>query len=158
MFSSLLLFALKDAALAGAAAAAFSFCLGVPRHLVVYAGGCAAVGHSLQAVLIQLNCPLGLAVLSGAFCIGMLSVLLAKYFFVSRIIFTVPGIIPMLPGTFIFRSLLTLIQSASLSANTPPSLVIDAFSGFLKAAVILGSIAVGISLPNLFFYYHKPDI
>ncbi len=154
----MLFFALKDAALAFVAAAAFALCLGVPRRYILLCGLCAALGHSTQAVLLALDFTLALATFAGAALVGILAVILSHQLFVPRVIFAVPGIIPMLPGTFIFHALLSIVQSSNISETTPASIAIEAFSDITRAGVILCALATGIGLPNLLLHYKKPEV
>lgn len=156
--NDLFLFAVKDAALAGLAATAFAFCLGVPRRHTLICGVCAALGHSTQAVLLALGFSLAFSTFSGATLIGFLGIIFARKFFIPRVVFTVPGIIPMLPGTFVFNALLALVQASAIGATTPPSIALEALSNFMRAAVIICALAAGIGLPNLLIGYKKPEL
>jgi uncharacterized membrane protein YjjB (DUF3815 family) len=153
----LLNFALKDAFFAGCAATAFAFCLGVPRAYILYSGLCAAVGHSVQAVLLMLGVSLVWSTFFGALLIGGLGLFFAKRFLISQVIFAVPGIIPMLPGTFIFNTFLAIFDKAGMKGVTSASLALEVFSDFLRAVVILCALAIGLALPYLMFRYGEKD-
>lgn len=158
MENSLLLFALKDAAWTAFAGGVFSVCLGVPVRYAPLCALCAALGHSLQSVLLVLTVPLAAATFMAGTLIGLVGIVLAKIWHLPRVALTVPALLPMLPGTFIFNALLGLINTTSMHGIAPSGVALDAFSNLLRACVILCALTAGIALPNLIIGYHKPQV
>lgn len=154
---NLLNFALKDAFLAGLAALAFAFCLGVSHRYIFYCGLCAALGHSTQTICLFFDISLAVSTFIGAFLIGILGLCFSKYFLISRVIFVVPGILPMLPGTFFFNTFLSLFEKIEMRGVASPMLALEAFSDLLRGIVILSALAGGLALPYLVFKYHESE-
>jgi uncharacterized membrane protein YjjB (DUF3815 family) len=158
MKESLLIFALKDAGWTISAASIFSCCLGVPARYALLCGICAAVGHTLQAVLLLMGTPLAAATFFGAMLIGFVGIIFGKIWHLPRVALTVPALLPMLPGTFVFNGLLAVVNTASMSGLAPSGVALDAFSNFMRAGIILCALTAGIALPNLMIGYHKPQV
>jgi uncharacterized membrane protein YjjB (DUF3815 family) len=71
-------------------------------------------------------------------------------------VFTVAAVIPMIPGLYAFTALLALIEIDRTGYT--PELLATIIHNALKAAFIVSALAVGLALPGLLFYRHKPVV
>ncbi len=117
----------------------FGILFNVPRRALFISGLIGAAGHLLRFVLRQLGVSNELATFCGAFLVGMVGYWRARQMHVPRLIFTVTGIISMVPGIpayeviFYFNKgdILTGLQSA------------------VRAGLLAGAIAAGLSTARI---------
>ncbi len=149
-----------DGAWAAVAALGFAVLFNVPRHTL---WGCAlvgAAGHVGRYLILSFGLPgvshIVVATFGGALIIGFLGLWFGRVWRVPVLIFTVTGIIPMVPGTYAFGTMLGVLQLVSivqlendvvrsvLFVNT----AVDAFN----TGLILGALALGTVLPGFLFH------
>jgi uncharacterized membrane protein YjjB (DUF3815 family) len=161
MFDMLTLF-LQDAFWSAAAAVGFAVLFNVPRRMLL---GCAAVGaagHALRFLLVNNGLPIEAGTLFGAGLVGVIASLLARHYKTPTLIFAIVGAIPMVPGTFAYRSMVGLIDMASINAASPTAadsaLLVETAINFVKTGLLLASIALGITIPALLLRRRKPVV
>ena len=82
--------------------------------------------------------------------IGILSIPIAHKVHSPPLIFSIPAVIPMVPGAFAYRMMLDLISIAVKSGSESSNLLVyDTFQNGMKAAFILLALAVGVAVPML---------
>ena len=138
---------------AGIAALGFAVLFNVAPRVIWGSVVCAALGHGLRYLLINAGWQLEAATLGGALLIGTLGFALARWRRVPTMIFTVSGVIPMVPGTFAFGTMIGLLQAVGLlggSANSAEMLIQSGIDA-VRTGLILASLAVGIVLPRYLF-------
>ena len=88
------------------------------------------------------------ASLLAASCVGMLSIPLAHGRHVPPIVLSIPAVIPLVPGSFAYRSMLGLIRFI----NRPEVDVISGavHNGLMMVFIIL-ALTIGVTLPMLLF-------
>ncbi|MBI5975106.1 threonine/serine exporter family protein [Staphylococcus canis] len=117
----------------------FAFIYDAPRRLFVPAGLCGGLGyivfyitnHTFQIDSIY-------ASLCGSFILGLMSHIMARVCKAPVIIFMVPGIIPLVPGSIFFKGAQKLLTLDFNEANDI----------FVRATLIAGAIAVGLLFSN----------
>lgn len=157
----------EDGLWAGLAALGFAILFNLPVRTLPSAVLCGAVGHLLRYLIIT-NEPFGLgsieiASLGGATAVGFLGLLLAKLHRVPRILFTVPGIIPMIPGTFAFGTMLGILQAANIDTTAVAATAADQILTItsvnaIKTGLILAMLAIGTLFPTFIFERRKPVV
>lgn len=156
----------EDALWAGLAALGFAILFNVQPRLLVWCVLCGASGHVVRFWLMHFGPaalhPIELATFLGASTIGFAAVYLARWQKVPAVIFAVSGVIPMVPGTFAFRTMLGVLQLAGMlqpPAGTDLSqLLTDTSISGIKTGLILAALALGISMPSLIFRRHRPVV
>lgn len=149
---------LADAFWSAVAATGFAILFNVPPRALPGCAIAAAIGHALRTWTIQLGLPIEPATLLAATTIGFMGVALARRFQSPTAIFTVPAVIPMVPGTFAFRTMLGILQLTTLDiANSAPILV-EVSLNAIKTGLILAALAGGIIAPRLLFRRQKPVV
>lgn len=153
----------EDALWAGIAALGFGVLFNVPRRALWGAVLCGAVGHGVRYGLLASGWgSLGtveVASFVGGTAVGFLGLLLARRLHTPRILFTVPGIIPMIPGTFAFGTMLGVLHAAGIvGAGGSDPFLLEAGLNAVKTGLVLGALAIGTVLPTLLFERQRPVV
>jgi uncharacterized membrane protein YjjB (DUF3815 family) len=120
---------------------------------------CGALGHMLRTLLAAQGVNLELASLVGATAVGFTGSAFARRWETPAMVFTVSGVIPMVPGVFAFRAMLGII--ALISAPDAQAGLVALYETAFNAArtgLILAALAVGIAAPTLLFHRHRPRV
>ena len=84
----------------------FSIMFNSPRKMALTAGLIGMISNTLRLELIDLlNFPVGVAAFVGAFCAGCIASIVKKKIGFPRISLTVPSIVIMVPGLFMYRGI-----------------------------------------------------
>lgn len=156
--TSLALLVLEDAFWSGVAALGFAILFNVPVRTLL---GCAligALGHGSRALFMQLGIGIEAATLASATLVGFVAALFAKWWYTPAPVFAVSGVIPMVPGTFAFKTMLNILALATGSAEAAQVNLINASVNATKTGLILAALAMGIAAPILFFKRQKPVV
>lgn len=136
---------------AGFAAIGFAVLFNVPKPTLLSIWFLGAVGGILKFSTLGLFDNIVLASLIGASVIGILSIPISHKVHVPPLVFSIPAVIPMVPGAFAYRMMLGLIDIATYSGDKMgmgEELAITVQNG-LKTMFILLSLAVGVAVPML---------
>jgi uncharacterized membrane protein YjjB (DUF3815 family) len=135
----------------GFAALGFAILFNVPQRTLKIIWLIAAAGGLTKLVLIQCNIGIVIATFAGATLIGILSVYAAHNKHAPPLVFSIPSVIPMIPGAFAYRMMLGLIQlsGTAVSNNTYYQTLAETMSNGLKTMFILMALAVGVAIPML---------
>lgn len=134
----------------GVAALGFGVLFNVPPRSLLAIGLLGFVGGLTKFTALAFDINIILASLAGAFFIGVLSIPLAHKIHVPPLIFSIPAVIPMVPGTFAYRMMLGLMEISAHTDKTGMEVVlIDVVQNALKVVFILFALAVGIAGPML---------
>jgi uncharacterized membrane protein YjjB (DUF3815 family) len=140
----------EDAAWAALAGLGFAMVFNVPRHLLLMAVGAGAIGHAVRAVLVHWGMNLPAASLAAGVVIGFWAVFWARRTDSPAQIFSIPGVIPMIPGKFAYLTMIGLIQWA-IGKDLPVEQIQHTLHNMMMTALILGGLASGIATPQLLF-------
>jgi uncharacterized membrane protein YjjP (DUF1212 family) len=152
-----------DALWSGAAALGFALLFNVPPRTLWACVLCGATGHAVRTALINPNGPiiesLEIATFISALVVGFMGELLARRLRIPTPTFTICGVIPMVPGTFAYGAMISMLQVAGVLTVAIPSsdLLQPMVTNFIKTGLILGALAAGIAMPSLFFLRYKKD-
>lgn len=142
--------ALETAAWCGFAGLGFGVLFNVPPRSLMVIWLLAALGGLVKNSLVHLGVDLVLASLAGATLIGFLSIFAAHQKHAPPLVFSIPALIPMVPGVFGFRTMLGLIKlSSSVSQEGYSLILFQSINNGIKTALITLSLAVGASIPML---------
>lgn len=151
----------EDALWSAVAAVGFAVLFNVPRRALPGCALAGGIGHAIRTLCMQAGLSLELATLAAATAVGFIAELLAKRLSTPRIVFAVPGVIPLVPGVLAYQTLLGVFELVGLidlkHVAAADELVATAVSG-VKTGLVLVAIALGIIAPNLLFRRHKPVV
>jgi uncharacterized membrane protein YjjB (DUF3815 family) len=152
MNSEMICLMLRDGAMAAIAAIGFAVISNPSRNAIFVSALLAAVGHALRFFLIKSGMEIWLATFFAASCIGFLSILFARIIHCPAEVFSFPSLLPMIPGMFAYRTILSIIKFMQTSdIQKAQGFLMDFFHNGMTAVFILFALVVGVSLPILFF-------
>ncbi|GAB4458985.1 MAG: threonine/serine exporter family protein [Anaerolineae bacterium] len=147
---------LENSLWAGVAALGFAFVFNVPVRTLAACAIAGALGYAVRSVLMSLGAGIEEATLAAAVVVGFLGWLFAHIWKAPALVFSIPGVIPMVPGSFAFRSMIGMVLLARGGDPLNPDLAMQTAVFAAKTALVLGAIAVGISIPKLLLRRYKP--
>jgi len=135
----------------GFAALGFAVLFNVPQRTLKIIWLIAAAGGLTKLMLMQCNIGIVVATFAGASLVGVLSVYAAHNKHAPPLVFSIPGVIPMIPGAFAYRMMLGLMQlsGTAVSNETYYQTLAETTSNGLKTMFILMALAVGVAIPML---------
>jgi uncharacterized membrane protein YjjB (DUF3815 family) len=134
----------------GLAAIGFGVLFNVPvRTLyIIFILGC--IGGLVKVFMVHFNMGVILSSFAGASMISVLSIPAAHNKHAPPLVFSIPALIPMVPGAFAYRTMLGLIKlTGSLDASQYTNILDETVSNGLKTVFILLTLAAGASIPML---------
>jgi uncharacterized membrane protein YjjB (DUF3815 family) len=117
----------------------FAVLFNVPRAVLLQCAAIGAGGHLLKIGLQALGVSLEVATFCGAFAVGVTGYLVARRLHMPRLVFTVTGIISMVPGIPAFEAIIHFSSGDMLNG----------LQGVVRASLITGAIAAGLSTARL---------
>lgn len=134
----------------GFAALGFAILFNVPVRTLFAIWCIGAIGGITKFLLLDFQFNIILASFIGASIIGILSIPLAHKIHSPPLIFSIPAVIPMVPGAIAYRMMLELIGIAIHTTETGMNeVLVDTLQNTLKVIFILLSLAVGVAVPML---------
>jgi len=152
MTNELIRLLLYDGVLAAIAAIGFAVISNPPRKAIFVSAILAALGHSLRFFLIKSGLDISLATFVAATFIGLLSIVFARIIHCPAEVFSFPSLLPMIPGMFAYRTILSVIRfMQTTDVLKSQHFMMDFFHNGMTTLFILLALVVGVSLPILFF-------
>jgi len=152
MTNEMIRLVLIDGLMAAIAAIGFAVISNPPRNAIFVSAVLAALGHSLRFFLIKSGLDISLATFVAATFIGLLSIVFARIIHCPAEVFSFPSLLPMIPGMFAYRTILSVIKfMQSSNAIKEQGFMMDFFHNGMTTLFILLALVVGVSLPILFF-------
>ena len=143
---------LLDGLMAAIAAIGFAVISNPPRNAVFVSAILAALGHALRFFLIKSGLDISLSTFVAATFIGLLSIVFARIIHCPAEVFSFPSLLPMIPGMFAYRTILSVIRFMQNSdVIKSQQFMMDFFHNGMTTLFILLALVVGVSLPILFF-------
>lgn len=142
----------------GVAAAGFAVLFQVPRRNLIYCALLGAIGYGIRSVLVNNGVTLIISSLAGAIVVGFGGYWLSRQYRQPSPVFTVPGIIPLVPGSIAFQSMVMLIHALQAGPGGAEALFVTAAYDALTAGLIVFSLGVGISAPFLLMRRERPVV
>lgn len=149
---------LENAFWAAVAAMGFAILFQVPPKLLPGCMATGALGFGTRTLLMDgFDVPIEISTLTGATVIGFLGLSFSQRWQIPSLVFSVTGAIPMVPGFFAYRAMLGILR---LTLENPggDAVLLDAAVNAIHTALILGSLALGITMPRLLFRRKKPVV
>lgn len=147
----LLLHFLEVSFWSGIAAVGFGILFNIPKRIIltVFILGF-SVGF-IKFMLLSFNFHIVLATLIAAFFVGLISYPIAHKIHHPPVVFSIPTVIPMIPGYFAYETVLSIMKFIFLEVDKTKRLeLLDAiFTNGFNMIYILIAITIGVSLPLL---------
>jgi uncharacterized membrane protein YjjB (DUF3815 family) len=135
---------------AGIAAIGFGILFNIPRRAIFPVWVLGAVGGLIKFGMMYFDFGIVLASFVGAIAVGIISIRLAHMRNSPPLVFSIPAVIPMVPGFFAYKMMLGLIALASIE-NTDFYLqtLVETLNNGAKMLFILLSLGIGVAMPML---------
>ena len=134
----------------GCAALGFAILFNVPKRTLISTFLMASFGGTVKLLILHWNNSIILGTLVGAVIIGFLSIYAAHFRHSPPVVFAIPAVIPMVPGSFAYNTMKGIIR---LTNNTGTAdfveLLRDTVTNGLMTLFVLMAIAVGVVAPML---------
>jgi uncharacterized membrane protein YjjB (DUF3815 family) len=128
----------------------FSILFNVPTRTLPAIFIIGVVGGLIRLLLLRHEVNIIIASLCGAMVIGVLSIPFAHEKHAPPLVFSIPAVIPMVPGVLAYRMMLGLIQ---LAGDVQPEMftqvLYETINNGLKVMFVLMSLAGGVAVPML---------
>lgn len=118
----------------------FGILFNVPRYTIWRCGLVGALGHLLRFWLRQNGLSNEVATFSGALFVGVFGYWQARAYHLPRLVFTVVGIVSMIPGIPAFETLIFFSRGEIISGVT----------SLVRASLLTGAIAAGLGSARIF--------
>lgn len=134
----------------GVAALGFAILFNVPQRVLLIVSLFGCIGGMTKLILVHFGVNVILSTLGGSILIGILTIQAAHNKHAPPLVFTIPSVIPLVPGVYAYRMMLGIIQLAGNAANPEyQKILAETVNNGLNMFFILLCIAVGGSLPML---------
>ncbi|WP_306416982.1 threonine/serine exporter family protein [Fulvivirga maritima] len=133
----------------GSAAIGFAILFNVPVRTLRYIFIIGALGGLLKTLLLWLGINVIVSSLGGATLAGYMGVFAAHDKHAPPMVFSIPSVIPMVPGVFAYRMMLGLIKLSIIPDENYEKVLSETISNGLNATFILLSLALGVAIPLL---------
>ena len=135
---------------AAPAALGFALLFNVPPRALWMCGLLAIVGHALRKAVMAMNGDIVLGTLLAALLIGLLAEWWAGRRNEPAQIYAISAAIPMVPGTFMYKSVQALLGIATMPAGqNGQDLLVSAGVSGVKAVMIVVALAFGTGIAAL---------
>lgn len=150
---TLVISALIDASFAAVAGLGFAYGCNPPKRTIIVSAILAAIAHGVRFYLQQSGFGITSATFFAALIMGILGFMCAKRLKTPTEIITFPAILPMIPGMFAYRTILSIVSFSSESnLEEQGRLLVNITNNFITTFSVSLAIAVGISISLVIFY------
>jgi len=134
----------------GFAALGFAIIFNVPQRTLLIIWLIAALGGMTKVILLQLGVNVIIATFLGASLISILSIPAAHNKHAPPLVFSIPALIPMVPGVFGYRTMLGLMKlTSAVNTDNYSTILNETVNNGIKAFLITLALAAGASIPML---------
>jgi uncharacterized membrane protein YjjB (DUF3815 family) len=134
---------------AAVASTGFAMVFNVPKHTLVYCAFGGAITYVIRKTFLELGFSIEFSTFIASLTIGMIALYWSRKYLIPRPVYTVASIIPMIPGTYAFTAMISLIDMNAHGITQ--DLINICFENGLRAMFILGAISFGLAIPSLYF-------
>lgn len=144
---------------AGISAVGFSVMLNIPRKLIIFPAIVGSISFFTYLLIENNGRDFIIATVAGSFVVGVLGEIFASFNKQPSTLFTIPGILPLVPGYAIYYAMLYLVQnnlsSASEKATAALFTAIAIACGIALSATIMRKLRPVL---DRFFKKNKPAL
>lgn len=135
---------------AGIAAIGFAVLFNVPRRVIFSIWSLGAIGGLIKFTVLHFDSGVVFASFLGATVIGIISIQMAHMRHSPPLVFSIPAVIPMVPGVFAYKMMLGLIALANIEkTDVYMQTLIETVSNGAKMTFVLIALGIGVALPML---------
>jgi len=145
-----------DALFAAVPAVGFAMVFNVPKKMLIYCAMGGAFAHSLRFLLMHFGIHIEWATLVASSSMGFVGLYWSRKRIVPRPVFTVASVIPMIPGSFAFTTVIALLEVNTSGYSTQVMQIVT--ENGLKTLFILGALSFGLALPSILIYRGRPIV
>jgi len=148
--------------MAALAAVGFAILFRTPLRVIAYSSLCGALGVGARTLWISEFDPqmqIATATFLAAAIVGFTAELLSRRLRVPPSLFSVPGVIPMVPGGIMFHAIVVWLKIATTKpGDFSPELLGQALSLTGTSFLCLCALVLGIAAPALLLYRRRPEV
>jgi uncharacterized membrane protein YjjB (DUF3815 family) len=135
---------------AGIAAIGFAILFNVPRRVIFSIWMLGALGGLIKFTAMNFEIGIVFASFLGATVVGVVSIQMAHMRNSPPLVFSIPSVIPMVPGVFAYKMMLGMIALTNIE-NTDAYLktLIETVNNGSKMMFVLISLGIGVAIPML---------
>jgi len=135
---------------AGIAAIGFAVLFNVPRRVIFSIWTLGAIGGLIKFTAMQFESGIVFASFLGATVIGIISIQMAHMRNSPPLVFSIPSVIPMIPGFFAYKMMLGLIALTNIEqTDAYLQTLIETVNNGAKMTFVLVALGIGVALPML---------
>lgn len=136
---------------AGVAALGFGILFNIPRKVILTVLFLGFLAGLIKFTFLNLSFTIISSTFFASLFVGILSIPLAKRVHKPIVVFSIPSIIPMIPGFYAYKTILAIRNFTFLDLEGPDSqsLLNSIFTNGFMTLFILFAITVGVSAPML---------
>ncbi len=138
-----------ESVFASIASVGFAMVFNVPKHTLIYCAFGGAITYIARTMFLHVGLGIEISTFLASTFIGIVALKWSRKYLIPRPVYTVASIIPMIPGTYAFAAMISLVDMNSHGVT--PELINIFIQNGLKAVSILGAISFGLALPSLYF-------
>ena len=101
---------LIESIFASIASVGFAMVFNVPRHTLIYCAIGGAIAYDVRTILLNLNLGIELSTFLASTIVGIIALYWSRKYLIPRPVYTVASIIPIIPGTFAFSAMISLVD------------------------------------------------
>lgn len=134
----------------------FGMIFNVPRSALPLCAFGGALTYGVRESLLHLHFSIELSTFIAATTIGIIGVFWSRRYVMPRPVYTVPSIIPMIPGKYAYEMMISLV---SMNTDGVTNALLSSFiENGLHAVSILFAIAFGLVLPSMYYTKRQQPI
>lgn len=145
-----------DALFAAVPAVGFAMVFNVPKKMLIYCAIGGAFAHALRFLLMHIGLHIEWATLIASSSMGFVGLYWSRKRLIPRPVFTVASVIPMIPGSFAFTTMIALVELNTVGYSVELMQVVT--ENGLKTLFILGALSFGLALPSILIYRGRPIV
>lgn len=147
---------LNNAIFSAIPAVGFAMVFNIPKRFLLHCAFGGAFAHTLRMLLIDTGLGIEWASLMASTSIGIIAVYWAKKYLVPRLVFTVACVIPMIPGTFAFKTVIGVFTLRAGGYST--EVMAGVMENGLATLFILVALSFGLALPPIVAFRDRPVV
>ena len=135
---------------AGIAAIGFAILFNVPRRTLFPIWCIGAMGGLIKFTAINFEVSVVFASFFGAVAVGIAAIQMAHLKDSPPLVFSIPSVIPMVPGVFAYKFMLGMVSLTSIANNdTYIQALIETVNNGAKMMFVLIALGTGVAIPML---------
>ncbi len=132
------------------------FMFTLPMRYIPICLGMTAIGFGLKTLLSSLNFHLMIATFFGTMVASFIGVYFAQKHKLTPKALITPSIICLMPGISAYKAMVSFVKIGYFGFSMP--LFTDMMSYFFEAIFAISALVLGLSIPGLLFYRHRPIV